>query len=196
MSPEMSGEAAPQTIHHEREARPDPPRIYAASLSDYNNGHLHGAWIDADQDPAAIGEAIDEMLAGSRYGPAEEFAVHDYDGFGPIRVSEYETLEDIAQLGRGIAEHGQAYAYLAAHLDRAEWYQLDRFEDYYLGHWSSLAEYAEQFLEDLGFDLDEIGPELLQPYISVDLDAFARDLADDYLTAEDPDGGVYVFQRE
>jgi hypothetical protein len=111
----------------------------------------------------------------------------------PTRRSE---APDISRLGQGIAEHGPAYAYLAAHLDRAEWYQLDRFDDYYIGHWSSLAEYAEQFLEDLGFDLDEIGPELLQPYISVDLDAFARDLADDYLTAEDPDGGVYVFQRE
>jgi len=193
MSPEMSGEGVPG---HEREARPDRPRIYAASLSDYNNGRLHGAWIDADQDREAIGEAIDEMLAGSHYGPAEEFAIHDAEGFGPVRLSEYESLEDIAQLGRGIAEHGPAYAYMAAHLDRAEWYQLDRFEDCYIGHWPSLAEYAEQFLEDLGFDLDEIGPEMLQPYISVDLDAFARDLADDYLTAEDPDGGVYVFQRE
>jgi antirestriction protein len=95
----MSSEAAPQTNRHEREARPDPPRIYAASLSDYNNGRLHGAWIDADQDPEAIGEAIEEMLAGSHYGPAEEFAIHDTDGFGPVRLSEYESLEDIWLIG-------------------------------------------------------------------------------------------------
>lgn len=192
MNPERSGE----NPRHEREPRPDSARIYAASLSDYNNGRLHGAWIDADQDREAIGEAIEEMLASSHFGPAEEFAIHDYDGFGPVRLSEYESLEDIAKLGQGIAEHGQAYAYLAAHLDRAEWYLLDRFEDLYLGHWTSAGEYAEQFLEDIGIDLDGIGPELLQPYITLDLDAFARDLADDYLMAEDPDGGVYVFQRE
>lgn len=27
----------------------DGPRIYVASLSDYNAGTLHGKWIDADQ---------------------------------------------------------------------------------------------------------------------------------------------------
>ena len=25
------------------------PRIYVACLAAYNNGYLHGAWIDADQ---------------------------------------------------------------------------------------------------------------------------------------------------
>ena len=56
MNPEMSGEGVPG---HEREDQPDRPRIYAASLSDYNNGRLHGAWIDSDQDREAIGAAID-----------------------------------------------------------------------------------------------------------------------------------------
>ena len=37
------------------------PRIYVASLSDYNAGHLHGRWIDADQDPDAIREEIAAM---------------------------------------------------------------------------------------------------------------------------------------
>ena len=27
------------------------PRIYVACLAAYNNGHLHGAWIDAAQEP-------------------------------------------------------------------------------------------------------------------------------------------------
>jgi hypothetical protein len=30
------------------------PRIYVACLSAYNNGHLHGWWIDADQEPDAL----------------------------------------------------------------------------------------------------------------------------------------------
>ena len=37
---------------------------------------------------------------------------------------------------------------------------------------------------------------MLQPYISVDLDAFARDLAYDLIVAEGDDGGVYIFDRE
>ena len=32
----------------------DTPRIYAACLAAYNNGHLHGRWIDATQDPETV----------------------------------------------------------------------------------------------------------------------------------------------
>ena len=175
--------------------RPDRPRIYVASLSDYNNGRLHGAWIDADQDFEAIGEESGEMLAESKYDPAEEYAIHDYQGFGAYRVDEYESLEDVARIGRGIAEHGPAFAAFAAHLDPAEWYKLDDFDEHYRGQWASRADYAEQLLDDLGIDLENLGPEMLQPYISVDLDAFARDLAYDLIVAE-ADDGVYVFDRE
>lgn len=41
----------------------DRPRIYVACLAAYNNGILHGAWIDADQEPWAIWDAIRAMLA-------------------------------------------------------------------------------------------------------------------------------------
>lgn len=176
--------------------RSDRPRIYVASLSDYNNGRLHGAWIDADQDFEAIGEEIGEMLAESKYDPAEEYAIHDYEGFGAYRVDEYESLEDVASIGRGIAEHGPAFAAFAAHLDPAEWYKLDDFDEHYRGQWASRADYAEQLLDDLGIDLENLGPEMLQPYISVDLDAFARDLAYDLIVAEADDGGIYIFDRE
>ena len=44
---------------------------------------------------------------------AEEWAVFDYEGFGPLRLSEYETVERISRLGRGIAEHGEAFAAFA-----------------------------------------------------------------------------------
>lgn len=176
--------------------RADKPRIYVASLSDYNNGRLHGAWIDAYQDFESIGDEIGEMLANSRYDPAEEYAIHDYEGFGSYRVDEYESIEDIARIGRGIAEHGLAYGAFAAHLDPAEWHKLDDFDEHYRGQWASRAEYAEQLLDDIGIDLENLGPEMLQPYISVDLDAFARDLAYDLIVAEGDDGGVYTFDRE
>ena len=44
-----------------------PPRIYAACLASYNNGALHGVWIDADQDPESITEKIRLMLRESPY---------------------------------------------------------------------------------------------------------------------------------
>lgn len=43
------------------------PRIYVACLASYNNGCLHGAWIDADQDADAIRTEIRAMLKASPY---------------------------------------------------------------------------------------------------------------------------------
>lgn len=47
------------------------PRIWVASLSDYNNGHLHGVWIDAAQDVDAIHDEIAAMLRDSKYPNVE-----------------------------------------------------------------------------------------------------------------------------
>ena len=57
------------------------PRIYVACLAAYNNGQLHGAWIDADQSADAIHEEIRAMLASSPTPGAEEWAIHDYERF-------------------------------------------------------------------------------------------------------------------
>ena len=38
------------------------PRIYVACLAAYNNGYLHGAWIDADQDTDEIRAEVAAML--------------------------------------------------------------------------------------------------------------------------------------
>lgn len=42
-------------------------KIYVACLASYNNGVLHGQWIDATEDPREMGDAINEMLAKSRF---------------------------------------------------------------------------------------------------------------------------------
>ncbi len=39
-------------------AKAEQPRIYVACLAAYNNGHLHGAWIDAAQDAWSIYDAV------------------------------------------------------------------------------------------------------------------------------------------
>ncbi len=43
--------------------------IYVADLAAYNNGIMHGVWIDATQDIDNIHEQINDMLASS---PEEE----------------------------------------------------------------------------------------------------------------------------
>lgn len=93
-------------------------KIYAASLSDYNAGILHGAWIDAAQEADAIHEEIAEMLAQSPTArhegmAAEEFAIHDHEGFGKISIGEFESIETVAQIAALLSEHPAAVVRLA-----------------------------------------------------------------------------------
>ena len=41
----------------------DTPKIYVACLAAYNNGILHGQWINVDQDVDALQNEIQDMLA-------------------------------------------------------------------------------------------------------------------------------------
>jgi antirestriction protein len=174
------------------------PRIYAASLSDYNAGRLHGAWLDATGDADELAAGVQAMLASSPTPGAEEWAIHDYEGFGPARLDEYESLETVTALGRGIAEHGPAFAHWAALVGTGESDEPEHFEDAYLGHFDSLEAYAEELFDDLGYTqlIDDVIPEHLQAYVRLDVEAFARDLElSGDVTSSEGDGGVYVFDQ-
>jgi antirestriction protein len=131
-----------------------PIRIYVASLADYNGGTLHGKWIDANQDTDAIMEEVKAMLAGSREEVAEEWAIHDYEGFEGLRLGEWESFEKVAESAAAIAEHGEAYA-LYADCVGMEYADVDGFEDAYQGKYDSMAEFAEELYDSIG---DNLGP--------------------------------------
>jgi antirestriction protein len=173
------------------------PQVWIASLSDYNAGRLHGAWVAADQEPDGIWEDINEVLASSPEPGAEEWAIHDYDGFGPLRLSEYESVERLSQLGLGIAEHGEPFAAYASVVESGD-ELVENFSDSYLGHWESLSAYAEEYLDDIGIDdlLDAHIPESVRPYVHVDSEGFGNDMASEgsVLVVPAADGsGVHVF---
>ena len=86
------------------------PRIYVASLSDYNAGRLHGRWIDATQGVDAVQEEVNAMLAESREAVAEEWAIHNYDEFAGVRLGEWEDLARICELAAALVAHGPAFA--------------------------------------------------------------------------------------
>ena len=62
--------------------------IYVACLAAYNNGKLHGCWIDATQELDDIQDQINSMLVSSPEEDAEEYAIHDYEGFGSYSLGE------------------------------------------------------------------------------------------------------------
>jgi antirestriction protein len=184
-----------QNEEHE-ELREDRPRIYVASLSDYNAGILHGDWIEADQETDELHEAVKGMLERSPTSGAEEFAIHDYEGFGHYHVNEYDSLDWVSRVARGIVEHGHAFGAWADRSNQNE-DDLGHFEDAYLGEWSSVEKYAEELLDDLGYlsAVDEAVPDILQPYVRVDIEAYARDLQlSGDLTVFEHSHGVWLFE--
>lgn len=184
----------------ERQDEERHPRIYAASLSDYNAGVLHGIWLDADREPEELQADIEAMLAASpttkRCGDvAEEWAIHDYEEWGPLLLGEYEPVERLTAIAAGIAEHGPAFAAWVANDTTIATEDLDQFGGVYRGEWESSAAYAEELLRDLGAyeAIDKLGG-WFAPYVTIDVAALAQDLGAADLTLVDaPTGGVYVF---
>ncbi|MEM7092705.1 MAG: antirestriction protein ArdA [Actinomycetota bacterium] len=185
----MEGEHQPG--HPEIEGRVGNPRIYAASLTDYTNGRLHGEWIYADQEPDDLQAEIDEMLAASIYPEAEEWAIHDYEGFGVFELSEHESLSVVARVAGGIATKGAIFAHWV-HAVGTEAADAQSFDDAYLGTWESLADYAEHFLDDMGWKVEDIVPDWISAYIRVDYDGLGAALATDLHVGGDGDG-VHLF---
>ncbi len=165
----------------------DTPRIYVVCLASYNTGTLHGEWIDAI-DADVIREEIQEMLDASPEPIAEDWAIHDYDGFGSLSLLEHEDVDKVAELGALIEEHGEAFAAYANRVG-VDYATEGGFQDAYCGEWNSEKAYAENSFDELY--LHEI-PDHLQPYI--DYEAFTRDLFMDCYSSVDCEGGVFVFQ--
>jgi antirestriction protein len=120
----MNVEADNQRGHEQ----PRVPRVYVASLADYNDGELVGRWIRVDQSQETIQQTIREMLRASAYPDAEEWAVHDFEGFGPLRIPESARTRTLARLGAGIAKHGLAFAHWAQHCGISCSDLIDSFE--------------------------------------------------------------------
>lgn len=181
------------------EKRKMQPRIYVASLADYNEGRLHGTWIDAAQSEEELGAAAQEMLASSPAPGAEEWAIHDYEGFGPLHLDEFESLEAVAKVAAGIVERGPAFAAWAA-LVGADSERLGEFDDSYMGEYESGKAFAEEMLDDMGVlePLMSQLPEHLEGYVKIDHESYFNDLVSGgtITTMEKPDGAIYVFWNE
>jgi len=181
------------------------PRIYVASLSDYNAGILHGRWLDATAQPEDIERQISEMLTDSpttrRYGDvAEEWAIHDYEGFSPfVQLGEYESIERVAALARGLVAHGEAFAAWWSTEEREVTDDAEMeaaFEEQFLGEYGSIEDYGRQVLEDMGIEVEELlgVPDGLRPYVRVDVEAWTRDMEHGgEISTVESQGGVYVF---
>lgn len=191
-------------------------KAYVACLASYSSGCLHGRWVDCTQGEDHIRDEIAAMLRESpcpnvtvdcpdcqgdaecqtcngkgKVPSAEEWAVHDWDcDCGSVSLGEYPDVETVAELGEALQEHGAA---LLAWMANGNDLDTERFREAYRGSWRSLEDYADELLDDMG--VFDNAPAILRTYF--DVDSFARDLElnGDIWTAEDPDGGVFVFDN-
>ena len=163
-------------------------RIYVACLAAYNNGILHGRWIDANQDAWAIWDKVSAMLKASPEEGAEEWAIHDYEGFEGVSISEWESFERVSEIAAFIVEHGELGGKLIEYFGSLQDAQ-NAISDQYAGEYRSTSDFVQEMTEQ-GTDM----PESLQYYI--DWGAMARDWEiNDILTIETGFEAVHVFWR-
>lgn len=186
-------------------------QIYVADLAAYNAGHLHGRWIVLeayDFDPEAVHERIKEILArgAKRFGAEtlsvhEEYAIHDYEGFGPIKIEEYASIEKVCELAEtldALESNGEGVAF-GIFLDKVE--SLDSFDslddaveafrDAYRGS-QSLKDYAYEYVEEcILSEMDKSIRLTIETYF--DYEAFARDMRYDGYTEVYDHGDYYLF---
>jgi len=60
------------------------------------------------------------MLKASPVEDAEEYAIHDFEGFAGCSVYEYEGLESVHEKALYVQEHGELGAILLAHMAKIE----------------------------------------------------------------------------
>lgn len=162
-------------------------RIYVACLAAYNNGILHGKWVDANQDPCDIWNAVSAMLQTSPIADAEEWAIHDYEGFEGTNIAEYEGFDEVSQKAALIAGHGALAGKLLEHYQDTEDAKL-AIEERYAGEYENLADFARELTEEATANI----PDNLAFYI--DYEAMGRDLAiSDVITFETRFDQVHVF---
>lgn len=87
------------------------------------------------------------MLAKSpvaaKYGdPAEEFAIQDHEGLGP--VDEHEQIGNVVKFAAGMVERGAAFL---AFLHVVDVDEADKFDEAFAGEWDSEDAYYEDVAE-------------------------------------------------
>lgn len=161
-------------------------RIYVACLASYNSGILHGRWIDASQGEDHIRSLVKSMLATSPEADAEEWAIHDYEGFEGASISEYEDFANVVEIAEFIEEHGSLGGKVLEYYNDMESAKT-ALGDHYVGEYKSVSNFAEEITTETA----EI-PDSLRFYI--DYEAMARDLEiNDILTLETGFEEVHIF---
>jgi antirestriction protein len=168
-------------------------RIYATSLDDYNNGVLHGVWIDVeDTTMENVLEQINAMLAASPTEPetAEEWEIHDVEGIprGLVWKGLPKILE-FAEYSRKYEDIMDPFYYW---VDDGNIDNMDEFLEYFVGEYKSTQEFVEEYLDDLGY-LQDL-PAIIE--YNIDFEGVWTDFktSGDYYEIKNANNTVYIYR--
>lgn len=171
-------------------------KIYVACLAAYNNGKLHGRWIDANQSIDEIHAEISAMLKASPDSFAEEWAVHDFEGLGEIKLSEWPDLTRVSALAALIEDHGDAFTLWYEIQDGAR-IEVDDLKEKFLEQCQGAHDSESAFVDHLLEETGQLSTILEWARNYFDFESYARDLrlSGDY-TFVSHRGQVYVYSND
>lgn len=172
------------------------PRVWIGCLACYNAGRLLGEWYEAAAASTVTTDTLHADAGTVARASCEELWVMDTEGLpvsremSPDEATKWaDVLSEVDEWHRdALAAWVRSGDYVAA--GHGDIPSLPDFEERYAGEWDSFEDYAAGLFEELGYAADM--PEHLAPYL--DMRAWARDLAYDYVTEASCDGGVHVFR--
>ncbi|WP_157187318.1 antirestriction protein ArdA [Nocardia vinacea] len=203
-SPETRSTPGDMEANQEHEPRSN-PRIYVTSGLPLRAELTTGTWLDMARSPEDIHAEMFAVFGDDETYEADRLYIWDYHGFGAFEVTTgaiglegVDSIELLAQVAQGIAEHGPAYAaYASAHEDDLR--RLDQFERAYQGHYESPEAYARELLAPLRLDdaLKPLLPASIRDFDCIDYDGIGQGLLaqDDIVVFTADDGGVWVFNE-
>ena len=170
---------------------------YFACLASYNNGRLHGAWVDLElcQDREDLVEAITWILHTSPTPMAEEWAMHDHAGLPDfLSRTEWPELAHLVEWAQALdslseagEDAGEAYRLFCE--NQSTIVEPEDFESAYLGRHDSGADYAADRAAELGL-LDH----LVWPFNYIDWEGAWDELdSDGFWQKRSSSGGVHIF---
>jgi antirestriction protein len=117
----------------------------------------------------------------------EEWAIHDYEGFKGLKISENEGIDRVVQLAAAIEEHGEAFAAYMEYYGDAE---IDKFEERYQGSYEHKRAFTEEHYSELLDAVEKAGLNLSY----VDFETLERDLfMSGFIEIREGYGTLHVF---
>lgn len=143
--------------------------------------------------PTGVGKS--NLLNRSTAPAAEEFAIHDFEGFGAVRLGEYDQIDRVVALGQLIAKHGEAYAAYVDSVGVEEAIE-DDFTTRYAGNYPSVENYVDTTIGDWGWDEELVrlqASSSIGEHLTIDRDRLTELVSMEWEVLQRPDGSVDIF---